>query len=136
MLAAVAGEDSVWGMLMETEHSGATATLFAVWDGTTSLYLSSGGGMLGGHAHDTVREANAEFLETANRFRQHLRPASAFPLPAMGRVTFYGLTDLGVLTADGAEHDLAHGHHALSALFHAGLKVLTQLRSISEGKWP
>src|SRR5215212_4694186 len=37
-------EAPVWGILMETGYSEATATLLALGDGTTSLYLSSGGG--------------------------------------------------------------------------------------------
>ena len=71
----------VWGMLMETGFPEATVTLFAVTDGTTSLYFSNGGGVLGGHAHESVREANAEFLETANRLSRHLTATTTFPVP-------------------------------------------------------
>src|SRR5918994_3118826 len=43
-------EAPVWGILMEAGYPDGTATLFALSDGTTSLYLSSGGGGLRGPA--------------------------------------------------------------------------------------
>jgi hypothetical protein len=125
-------EAPAWGILMETGYPEATATLFALSDGTSSLYLSSGGGVIGGHAHQSVREANAELLQTANHYYQHLKPSESFPLPAAGHTLFYVLTDSGVLTGGGRENDLGLGRHPLSPLFHAGHRVITQLRLVSE----
>lgn len=122
----------VWGILMETGYPQATATLLALGDGTTSLYLSSGGGVIGGHAQQSVREANAALLQTANDYYQHLKPSESFPLPATGHTLFYALTDSGVLSGGGREDDLGHGRHLLSPLFHAGHRVITQLRLMSE----
>src|SRR5215210_4876204 len=65
-------EAPAWGILMETGYPEASATLLALGDGTTSLYLSTGGGIIGGHAPEGVRQANAEFLDTANQYYQHL----------------------------------------------------------------
>ena len=125
-------EAPAWGILMETGYPEATATLLALGDGTTSLYLSSCGGVIGGHAHQNVRQANAEFVETANRNYQHLEITDSFPVPAEGQTFFYVLTDSGVFTGDGREEDLGLGRHPLSPLFHAGHRVITQLRLISE----
>jgi len=117
---------------METGYPEATATLLALGDGTTSLYLSSGGGIIGGHAHEDVRQANAEFLDTANQYYQHLEPTESFPVPAEGQTLFYVLTDSGVLGGAGLEDDLGFGRHLLSPLFHAGHRVITELRLMSE----
>src|ERR1700730_10592798 len=68
-----------WGILMETGYDVATVTLFALADGTTSLYLSNGGGMIGGQGHEAVRNANAAFVNEANRSLPHLRRCEAFP---------------------------------------------------------
>ena len=125
-------EAPVWGILMETAYPEATATLFALSDGTTSLYLSSGGGVIGGHDHRSVRQANAELLETANQYHQYLKSSESFPVPAAGHTLFYILTDSGVLTGAGREDDLGLGRHPLSPLFHAGHRVITQLRLMSE----
>jgi hypothetical protein len=131
-LSAPSHDAPVWGVLMETGYPGATATLFALGDGTTSLYLSSGGGVIGGHAHENVRQANAAFIEVANQFYQQMMPCESFPIPETGQTIFYSLTDEGILTGGGLEIDLGYGRHPLSPLFHAGHKVLTQLRQISE----
>jgi len=125
-------EAPVWGILMETGYPEVTATLVALGDGTTSLYLSSGGGVIGGHAHQGVRQANAEFVETANQYYQHLKPTESFPVPGEGHTLFYVLTDTGVLSGAGREDELGLVRHPLSPLFHAGHRVITQLRLMSE----
>ena len=131
-IAEPPSEAPVWGILMETGYPGATATLLALGDGTTSLYLSTGGGVIGGHAHEDVRQANAEFLEMANRHYGHLEPTRSFAVPAEGHTIFYALTDSGVFAGTGLEDDLGFDRHPLSPLFHAGHQVITRLRLISE----
>ena len=121
-----------WGILMETGYEGTTVTLFALSDGTTSLYFSNGGGMIGGHAHETVRNANARLIHEANQNLKLFTPCDAFPIPATGRTIFYLLTDSGVLTAEASEDDLGYRRHLLSTLFHAAHDVITQFRLISE----
>jgi hypothetical protein len=107
-------------------------TLFALGDGTTSLYISNGGGVLGGHAHESVRQANAAFIHTANELWHQLKPDSSYPMPELGQTVFYALTDSGVLTGGGSEQELGIGQHELSVLSHAGHGVLTQLRLLTE----
>lgn len=51
----------VWAALMEMAVSSATVTLVAVADGATSLYVSTGGGVIGGGHHETVRAAYRKF---------------------------------------------------------------------------
>ena len=120
----------VWGVLMETSFPEGTATLFALSDGTTSLYLSHGGGVIGGGDHENVRQANADFIKTANQFYRQMRACESFPTPEVGRTIFYALTDSGVSTGGGLEDDLGYERHPLSPLFHAGHAVITQLYRI------
>lgn len=122
---------TAWGILMETGYPGATATLLALNDGTTSLYLSSGGGVIGAHSHETVRIANSQFLDVANLNIQHMKPTLSFPVPAMGETIFYVLTDGGTLTACAPEQELGNNRNVLSPLFYAGHEVITQLRLVS-----
>src|SRR5258708_14763878 len=58
---------SVVVLLMETAYPKAVATLACFADGTTSLYFSTGGGMLGAGQHESVRAAASAFLATATR---------------------------------------------------------------------
>lgn len=122
-----------WGILMETGYDEATATLLALSSGTTSLYISNGSGVIGGEGHQSVLKANAAFLNQANHSLQYFEPCTGFPIPAAGHTIFYVLTDSGILTATALENDLGYGRHELSALFHAGHEVISQLRLISEG---
>lgn len=127
-------EAPAWGILMETGYEPETVTLFALADGTTSLYFSNGGGMIGGHSHEPVRRANVHLMHEANQKLPLFKSCDAFPVPAPGRTIFYLLTDSGVLTAEANEDDLGYGRHVLSTLFHAGHEVITQLRLISEAE--
>ena len=122
----------VWGVLMETGYAEALASLVCLADGTTSLYLGTGGGMIGGGEHTKVREAAREFLAAAEYYRKELEPAKTFPYPEVGRVRFYVFTFSGPLTADAGESELGHGKHRLSNFFYAAHGVLTELRQVDE----
>lgn len=125
-----------WGLLMETGYEEGSSTLLALSDGTTSLYLSGGGGVIGGQQHESVRRANAQLLRSANLFVGKMAPTGRYPLPAPGQVLFYARTDSGVLTASAPEEALGSGRHELSPLFMSGHGVITALREITEGKAP
>jgi hypothetical protein len=119
-------------LLMETGYPEAAATLVAVADGTTSLYFSNGGGMIGAGEHAPVREANRRFLETALSFLAQLSEVSDPTPPSEGITQFVAVTREGPLGAAAPEEELGEGRHALSELFHAGQDVITQMR-LAEG---
>jgi hypothetical protein len=131
-IPAPSSDAPVWGLLMEMGFPNGTATLFALADGTTSLYYSSGGGVIGGHSHQAVRRANSAMLTEANSVAARMGPTSTYALPGPGTTTFHARTDSGVLSAGGADQELASGRHDLSRLFRTGHDVLTELRLISE----
>ena len=63
---SAADSDEVKCVVMDWNLGGETvATLVAFADGTTSLYLTSGGGILGAGSHENVREAAARFRALA-----------------------------------------------------------------------
>ena len=120
--------EHVWGALMELGVKGGSATVVSIADGTTSLYFSSGGGVLGGHAHAEVRKASARLLIRLERALGALLPGDPAPLPAEGQVRFIALTYAGAYVATAGEAELTAGKHALSAVFVAGHEVITQVR--------
>lgn len=123
----------VWGVLMETGLENDVASLVAFADGSTSLHLSSGGGMIGGGGHEAVRKVAADFIAMTENYLEKFRAVEDFPLPSNGRVRFYLQTFDGVLTTEADEDALGNNQHALSSLFHKGHEVLTQLRYIDKG---
>ncbi|KAA1395479.1 hypothetical protein [Aeromicrobium ginsengisoli] len=124
--------DRVYGVLMETGYVAAVVTIVSLIDGTTSMYISTGGGTIGAGEHEPVAEATRAFVAMAQVLVGQTAPTTAFDLPGVGRVRFQLLTVGGGRTAEAAEDDLGNGRHPLSPLFHAGQDVITQIRLLSE----
>jgi hypothetical protein len=122
-----------WGALMELGYPQAVATLAVFADGTASLYVSTGGGVIGAGEHAPVRAAAREFLGTMGRHLGDLAAADQTPLPESGRVRFYARTSDGTLGAEAGAEELGSGAHPLSAAYHAGHAVIAQMRLASEG---
>jgi hypothetical protein len=118
----------VWGILMEAWQSKAVVSLAVFAEGTTSLYFSTGGGVLGAGKRENVRIASRAFLASAEAHLVRLSAATETLLPANGVVRFYAHTFEGLLTAEADEQQLGLGRHPLSALFHAGQAVITAIR--------
>ena len=122
----------VWGSVMELGlPTGRVATMVVFADGTTSLYSSAGGGIVGSGSQRTVRRASDEFLEEAAEANRGMTDAAESPLPGPGRVRFYLRTNGGLRTAEAGEDELKAGGHALSELYAAGQAVLQQVRPLS-----
>jgi hypothetical protein len=126
------GHPRTWGLVMETGYPKAVASLVTFCDGTTSMYFSSGGGVIGAGQHAEVREASKTLLASADGYLKDFVPTAAHPLPDAGRVRFYARTFDGLKTAEADEKELGEGRHRLSPLFHAGHQVIAYLRQISE----
>jgi hypothetical protein len=122
----------VWGSLMETGYPRGTATLVALADGTTSLYLSGGGGIIGGGSHEAVATAAKKYLAELEMHLPMLAADPADNLPAPGQVIIRALTFTGRMSAQASEQDLGQRRHRLWPVFHAAHRVITELRLIDE----
>jgi hypothetical protein len=126
----------VWGALLETGYSGAVATVVSLSDGTTSLYTTSGFGIIGGGGHEQVVQATIEFLQAVESALGGFVPDVDDSLPAEGETVLRALTFGGRLAVRAPEADFGNGRHPLSAVFHAGQGVITQLRLLDEARPP
>jgi hypothetical protein len=124
----------VWGVMMETGYVVGTATLVALADGTTSLYYSTGGGMLGRGDYAPVAEASTALVLHAEKDLLQMASTVEVPLPAVGQVRFSCLTYSGICTAEAAEVTLKSGHHPLTPLYVLAHNTLDQLRLSAEKK--
>jgi len=132
-LKPIEARPHVWGVLMELGYSQAVATLVSFADGSTSLYISTGGGVIGAGEHQAVREEADRFLAVAEQHIADFDPVDGeTPPPKPGRVRFYVRTFQSTLTAEAEDAPLARGQHKLSPVFHAGHAVITQMRLMSE----
>ncbi|HEV7661040.1 MAG TPA: hypothetical protein VGO55_14475 [Allosphingosinicella sp.] len=109
---------------MDMDVDGHTATLVSFAAGDTSLYLSSGGGTIGGSADHDVAAASRDFVAAA---RPHLAAMAAprdQPRPGRGETSFYLITTAGLRGATRSTEALVNETDALSPLFMAGQRVL------------
>jgi hypothetical protein len=108
------------------------ATLVAFDDGTTSLYLSSGGGIIGAGAHEAVKQAAAQFRSSATAERARFAAVTQFELPSDGRSVFYLVTDTATLSSGSiANAELQRGAHPLSRLANQAQAVIGAVRQAS-----
>ena len=125
---------NVWGALMETAYPNGVATLVALADGTTSLYTSTGGGVIGGGEHQAVATETRGFLVELARHLDQLAPDENDELPVVGDVTIRALTYSGRLSVEAPQDELSSRNHPLARLFYAGHRVITALRHIDEAR--
>jgi hypothetical protein len=123
-----------WGLLMDWKMPNGSATVVSLADGTASVYLSSGGGYIGGQSSEAVREAARRTVTVAQEFAPQMHGTTLYPLPNLGEVTFYALTDSGVVTTTASEADLRNGYSPLAKLGNAAQDVITQYRLLQEPK--
>ena len=124
----------VFALVMETGFPEGSFTLSVVADGSTSLYFSSGGGIIGGGEHENVRETSGYLLSGAQHFYKKAQKVTDFPRPEPGKVMFYFITFDGVRSYTAKEDDLGNDEDELSDLFFAAHNVITELRKIEENK--
>lgn len=121
----------VWGVLTELGYPQGIATLVSLADGTTSLYTSNGGGIIGGGEHAAVARASRELVAMAELFVDDMLPCTTCLLPVEGRVRFHVLTFGGMYSTDGDERTVQRGGHQLSPLYNAAQIVISRLRESS-----
>ena len=124
----------VWGAVMDMAFPGGVASLVSLEDGTTSLYTSTGGGVIGGGAHDSVVEATQAFLDAVAVYAPQFSPADSDELPEPGHVRFHALAFDGRRGTDALESELQSREHELWPLYYSGHQVITALRMATEGE--
>jgi hypothetical protein len=131
-LAPTASRPRVWGAIMELGYATGIATLMSLSEGTTSLYFSNGGGVIGAGEHAAVREAAEAFLDMVEAHLTQFQAVESTPKPLIGRVRLYARTFDGTLGGEAMEDELGRNLHPLSPVFHAGHAVITAIRESSE----
>jgi hypothetical protein len=124
---------TILAVMYDWEIGRGVVTLVAFHDGTTSVYLSSGGGFIGTGSQQSVQRAAAAFREEAARVRGHFTPATAFPLPERGKSRFHLVTDSATLQSGMfTEAELQADAHPLGKLAHLAQDVITAVRQASK----
>lgn len=109
-------------------------TLVSVADGNASIYVSSGGAIIGGVAHESVRKAAMDFVGQGDTYVKKMTSVDSFPLPGKDQARFYVLTNRGKYSIEEDMDKIENGKSYWESLFYSGDRVITELRRISENK--
>ncbi|WP_062205406.1 hypothetical protein [Demequina salsinemoris] len=124
-----APEDAeAWLAGMDVAMPGVVVTLICGWDGTTSLLMSTGGGIVGAGTHDAVRHAAHAFLVEAGAWVDEMLPLPDLSFPDTDRVRFFVRQDDRCVVAEASDLELAEGRHDLAGLYELAQAVVTQVR--------
>jgi hypothetical protein len=130
-LPPAASATTPWGAIMDWGVTNGTATVFALSNGEASIYLSSGGGFLGGaFSHESIRTAGKRMVAAAAECQPQAQLTESFPLPERGHVNFYLLTDSGIFSASASEEELKSHRSPLSRIGDAAQDIITEYRRI------
>jgi len=123
---------AIRGVVMDWGLGGGLATMIAIDDGTVSLYLNPGGGMIGAGPKPNVAAAATRFRAEAERVRDQFTPRTSFPPPAEDSVVFYLLTDDATLVSPSIDWKTRAGSSSpLAPLNEAAQELMTQIRKAS-----
>jgi hypothetical protein len=124
-----------YGVLMDWGIPAGSATVVAIADGTASVYLSSGGGFLGGgNSHESIRSAAKRTVEIADEVQPLMQPTTTYPIAQRGQVIFYVLTDAGVFTASASDDDLRSHRSPFYKLGDSAQTIVSEYRLIQQTK--
>jgi hypothetical protein len=125
-------ENSLHSVLVDWHAGNGTATVLAAADGTASIYLSSGGGFLGGgQRHPQIREAAILAVHIATGLSPKFEFTEKTALPQEGEVYFYLTTNQGLRLAIGKDSALRAGTDPLLALWVTMQQIVTFYRLTS-----
>ncbi len=133
MAAQAAGTDAVCGVMIEFGHPQVITSLVALQDGSVSVYMSDGGGVIGCGLHPEVRSAARKMLTLAQEVEHQCVPMTQFPSPAEDSVTVYLLTRNGVMGATVMRNDLDEGAVPLAELYYAAHGVIGIVELLGAG---
>lgn len=121
----------VYGVVMDWEMGEGIATTVAYKTGDASMYLSSGGGVIGGIQHQNVNRAARQFVEKASAYLNKASKAESTPLPDKNTVTFYFLTNKGIYSANEQMQNFENSSSPLLSLFEEGNTVISELQTVA-----
>ena len=124
----------IYGVIMDWDLGDGTATFISFSTGDASMYLSSGGGLIGGGQHENVSTAAKAFIDKAQQYLDKTTKVDSTPLPDKNCVRFYFMTNKGKFTAQENLKNFDNSSSPWLPLFEEGNKVISELRLIQEKK--
>ncbi len=119
---------------MDWDLGDETMTLITYQTGDASMYLSSGGGIIGGGQHETVSKASKEFVSMAQNYVDKASKADTTTLSGKDCFKLYFLTNKGKFVAQEIISNIENKSSKWLDLFEIANNVITELRLTTEKK--
>lgn len=119
---------TVWGLVVDMPSAKGSASLVSLADGTTSLYTSLGGGVIGGGFYQRVAGATRRLLVILESRLRDMDEDDTTTVPPTGHIGLIALAYDGRRRTVASQDALASGSHPLSPIFFAAHDVITELR--------
>lgn len=127
-LSLPADKTVVFGVIMDWGIEGATATVLAYQTGDASLYLSTGGAVIGGGGHKSVSNEAKKFVSLAQTYLSKVSRTETTLIPVKDEVNFYLLTNKGIYVGREIMENFEDYSSGWLPLFDEGNKVLAAIR--------
>ena len=123
-----------WGLVMDWSLDEAVATVVSLADGTTSLYLSTGGGTIGAGGQPAAAAASVNAIRVAEGMIDEFPVATESPLPARGRTALTLLTFSGLRRFEDDTSAFAEGSSKLAPVGNAMQEVINEIRRAEDAR--
>ena len=124
----------VYGLVIDMPRQGGYATVVALGDSTTSMYTSTGGGVIGAGGRPAVAASSRRLLTVTQDYLEFFTGDEDGSLPPLGTVRLHVLTSQAPRIADiPGEAFWGKSPHPLLPLIAAAQEVISGLRNASTG---
>ena len=127
-------QTKIYGIVIDWDLGEGIASFISFSTGDASMYLSSGGGLIGGGQHENGSTAANAFIVKAQQYLDKTTKIDSTPLPDKNCVRFYFMTNKGKFTAQENLKNFDNNSSLWLPLFEEGNKVISELRLIQEKK--
>ena len=122
----------VFGVVVDWYARNGIVTVVAYQTGDASMYISSGGGLVGGGLHRAVRNAVIPLVKHAQDYLTQAKGTVTTLLPDKDNVGFYLLTNNGTFYAQEELKNIENESSDWCKLFTEANKVLSRLQEIKK----
>jgi hypothetical protein len=127
-------QTKVYGILMDWDLGEGIATVICYSTGDASIYLSSGGGMIGAGHHEIVNREAKKLLENAQNYLSKTVQTELTPLPKKNWVNFYFLTNKGKYFAEETIENFNNHSSVWLPIFEGFNTIITESRNLNTNK--
>ena len=123
----------VYGIIMDWNIDGEIATVVSFLNGDASLYLSSGGGYIGGgQKYEDTRNAVLELLEFSQKMLPSASQSNTNDLPNLGMIKIYFLTTNGLFVGQDYLKNIESNASLWTEIFEKINDVVSSIREVAE----